>query len=182
VGHALRAGLAAEAECVTLQIDWKNAFSTVRRDRMLSAVAERCPTLLPMVEWAYGRHTRLHVQQTDQVMNSESGVRHGDPLGMLLFACRHYRDTTGTHGGGGKHEPGQARGVRPRHLPPGCPCWTKIAGSCSTAAFNAVWHTCLGTASGSRSAEPSSGRNSERLTPPLPSWAWLERRAPQLSR
>jgi hypothetical protein len=90
VGHALRAGLAAEAEAaeagVTLQIDWKNAFNTVRRDRMLAAVAERCPALLPAAAWAYGRHCRLCVQQTDQVINSESRVRQGDPLGMLLFA------------------------------------------------------------------------------------------------
>jgi hypothetical protein len=52
---------------------------------MLSAVAERCPALLPMMELAYGRHGMLYVQQTDQVINSESRMRQGDPLGMLLF-------------------------------------------------------------------------------------------------
>jgi hypothetical protein len=40
------------------------------------------------------------------------------------------------------------------------PCWTKIAGSSSTAAFNSRWHTCLGAASGITSAEPSGGTQS----------------------
>jgi hypothetical protein len=55
VGHALCAGLVAEAGCVTLQIDWKNAFNTVRGDLMLAAVAKRCPALLPVSAWAYVR-------------------------------------------------------------------------------------------------------------------------------
>jgi hypothetical protein len=54
-------GAPAEAECVTLQIDWKISFNTVRRYRMLAAVAERCPALLPVAAWAYGRHSRLCV-------------------------------------------------------------------------------------------------------------------------
>ena len=86
VGHALRAGMSADPGCVTVQIDWQNAFNTLRRDRMLAAVEQRCPALLPMVAWAYSRHGRLLVQGSDEVVLSRSGVRQGDPLGPLLFA------------------------------------------------------------------------------------------------
>jgi hypothetical protein len=87
VGHALRAGHSADPSCVTVQVDWRNAFNTLRRDRMLDAVAQRCPALLPMAAWAYGRHSHLLVHQSPgTVVSSQSGVRQGDPLGPLLFA------------------------------------------------------------------------------------------------
>jgi hypothetical protein len=87
VGHALRAGMAAAPASVTVQVDWQNAFSTLRRDKMLAAVHQRCPALLPMATWAYGRHSHLIVQQSPgAVVSSQSGVRQGDPLGPLLFA------------------------------------------------------------------------------------------------
>jgi hypothetical protein len=38
VGHVLQAGIAADPGCVPVQIDWQNAFSTLRRDRMLASV------------------------------------------------------------------------------------------------------------------------------------------------
>jgi hypothetical protein len=59
VSHALRAGMAANPGCITVQVDWQNPFNTVRRDCMLAAVAQRCPALLPVVAWAYGQHSRL---------------------------------------------------------------------------------------------------------------------------
>jgi hypothetical protein len=78
-------------------------------------------------------------QQTDQVINSESGV-------PISTECRPYS------------------------------CWTKIAGFCSTAAFNSGWDICLGAASGSTLAEPSGGRNSKWWTPLLPSELWSRAR------
>jgi hypothetical protein len=87
VGHALQAGGSADPSCVTVQVDWQNAFNTLRRDRMLDAVAQRCPALLPLAAWAYRRHSHLLVHQSPgTVVSSQSGVRQGDPLGPLLFA------------------------------------------------------------------------------------------------
>jgi hypothetical protein len=53
VGHAIHYGMSAHPSCVTLQVDWQNAFNTLRRGNMLVAVEQRCPALLPMVAWAY---------------------------------------------------------------------------------------------------------------------------------
>jgi hypothetical protein len=78
----MHAGMAADPGCITVQVDWQNAFNTVRRDRVVAAVAQRCPALLPMVPLAYGLHSRLLVQHTKEVVRSQSGVRQGP----LLFA------------------------------------------------------------------------------------------------
>jgi hypothetical protein len=53
---------------------------------MLAAVPQQCPTLLPMVAWAYGWHSRLLPQQAEVVVRSQCRVHQGDPLGPPLFA------------------------------------------------------------------------------------------------
>jgi hypothetical protein len=41
VGHALLASMATEPGSIALQVDWQNAFNTMRRDEM-QATAEQC--------------------------------------------------------------------------------------------------------------------------------------------
>jgi hypothetical protein len=62
-----------------MQVDWQNVSNTVRCDCMLAAVAQRCPALLPMVAWAYGQHSSLLVQHSEEVVRSQSGVRQPSP-------------------------------------------------------------------------------------------------------
>jgi hypothetical protein len=39
----------ADAECVTIQVDFRNAFNSLRRDHALAAVSERALNLLPFI-------------------------------------------------------------------------------------------------------------------------------------
>jgi hypothetical protein len=88
IGHALHAGILADAECVTIQVDFRNAVKSLRRDAALAAVSERASNLLPFIQWTYRQHTRLFVRgapQGSEPLLSQSGVRQGDPCGMLVF-------------------------------------------------------------------------------------------------
>ena len=68
-----------------ISLDIKNAFNSIRRDYIHSAVRARAPTLVPAFEWSYGCHSSLYVGGRNRLVSS-SGVRQGDPLAPLLFS------------------------------------------------------------------------------------------------
>ena len=67
-----------------VKLDFKNAFNSVRRDAIFSAVSEHRPDLLVFTESAYGSESYFWVGD-DYVIASAEGVQQGEPLGLLLF-------------------------------------------------------------------------------------------------
>jgi hypothetical protein len=65
VGRAIHTGLAAEADCITIKVDFKNAFNSISRMKTLEAVRKRGSNLLPFTQWCYRQHTRLFIQGAD---------------------------------------------------------------------------------------------------------------------
>ena len=71
-----------------LKLDFRNAFNSIRRDKMLGAVREHAPELYPFVFSAYSSPSSLY--WGDKTIQSAEGVQQGDPLGPLLFClCIH---------------------------------------------------------------------------------------------
>ena len=69
---------------VVVKLDMKNAFNSVRRDRVLEVCYSRAKSLYHLVNMAYGKPTNLLFG--DDIIASSTGVQQGDPLGPLLFA------------------------------------------------------------------------------------------------
>ena len=63
------------------KLDFRNAFNSLRQDKMVLAVEE--PELLPLVLSAYGLPSSLFFSEV--VIQSSEGVQQGNPLGPLLF-------------------------------------------------------------------------------------------------
>ena len=61
----------------------RNAFNSIRRDKMFRAVLELAPRLFRFVHSAYSSPSTLF--WGDQTIQSAEGVQQGDPLGPLLF-------------------------------------------------------------------------------------------------
>jgi Reverse transcriptase (RNA-dependent DNA polymerase) len=88
LAHAVRAGIAADPGCVTVQVDMRNAFNCVLRSAVLDAVMHQQPSLLPFAQWVYGAPGRLFVLGAEPgtpPIASARGVRQGDPCGPLFF-------------------------------------------------------------------------------------------------
>ena len=66
-----------------VKLDFRNAFNSVRRDRMLHSVLSVCPAIFPLVFSAYSASSSLFWE--DRILLSSEGVQQGDPLGPLLF-------------------------------------------------------------------------------------------------
>ena len=89
LGHGVSAAVRSSPTVAVLQVDWRNPYNEVRRSSVLSAVADRAPSLLPFAAWSYGGHSPLHVcgaPSGPPLLASRTGVRQGDPIGPLFFA------------------------------------------------------------------------------------------------
>lgn len=71
------------------KLDFKNAFNSIHRDVILSAVHEKIPRLQPFVELCYAESSNLCFG--DEIIMSEEGAQQGDPLGSLLFCLAIHR-------------------------------------------------------------------------------------------
>ena len=86
--HAVRAWLDRHSHSqnkVLLKLDFENAFNTISRDHVLSAVRSHFPALARWTAWCYGTASSLQFGTT--ILQSACGVQQGDPLGPLLFAA-----------------------------------------------------------------------------------------------
>jgi hypothetical protein len=66
-----------------LKLDFSNAFNSVHRDVVLSAVHKFLPSLLKFTFSCYAHSSQLFFG--DNIILSEEGTQQGDPLGPLLF-------------------------------------------------------------------------------------------------
>lgn len=83
--HATRVYLQDMPDChLLLKLDFRNAFNSLRQDKMLLAVCERVPQIFPLVHSAYSAPSSLFIQ--DKTIQSAEGIQQGDPLGPLLFS------------------------------------------------------------------------------------------------
>lgn len=97
--HQLGFGVAQGAECAVhaariftnnltphqalVKVDFRNAFNCIRRDKMLAAVEEFIPSLLPFVHSAYSPVSKLFWEDAEVAF--AEGVQQGDPISPLLF-------------------------------------------------------------------------------------------------
>jgi hypothetical protein len=84
VVHSARRYLSSlDIDHVMFKLDFRNAFNSIRRDRMLHCVRERAPGIFPLVFSAYRHPSFLFFGGS--IIESAEGVQQGDPLGPLLF-------------------------------------------------------------------------------------------------
>jgi len=68
-----------------LMVDFRNAFNTLDRVKMITEVHRRLPGLAAFTEFCYT--VKCKVLFGEYILDSECGVQQGDPLGPLLFCC-----------------------------------------------------------------------------------------------
>jgi len=83
--HATRSFMTqTQGEKVLLKLDVKNAFNSIRRDKVLQAAHTHLPEIYPFIWDCYSSKTSLF--HGDFHLDSATGVQQGDPLGPALFA------------------------------------------------------------------------------------------------
>jgi len=93
--HTLRETLRNDPELAALLLDIENAFNEISRSEMIKAVMtmEWLRPIRAFVKMSYGSTTPILMPDADgiyRIINdliSSQGVRQGDPLASLLFAC-----------------------------------------------------------------------------------------------
>jgi len=71
------------ADCVLAKLDFKNAFNSLYRDRMLAVQDEMFSELTPYCHLAYAEASDLRFGHC--IISSQVGPQQGDPLSPLLF-------------------------------------------------------------------------------------------------
>lgn len=90
--HAARAYISSLTEDqAVVKLDFKNAFNSVKREAILTAVQEHCPSILPFVSAGYSKDSTLLFGKHE--VTSAEGIQQGDPLAPFLF-CIAVREIT----------------------------------------------------------------------------------------
>ena len=84
VVHAARAYLSHLKDShLMIKLDFKNAFNSIRRDKMLHSATTKAPELLPLVHCAYRHPSLLFFGK--YTISSVEGVQQGDPLSFSVW-------------------------------------------------------------------------------------------------
>ena len=67
-----------------LQIDFRNAINAVKHSHLLGSTKVLMPSIISLASFCYSKHSVLFFNGS--IVDSQTGVQQGDPLGQLLFS------------------------------------------------------------------------------------------------